>query len=228
MTIDQGPMTKGFTGALALAMLLGLFTASVIADDRPTVAEEDDALLERLIEESLDQAASIRGTIDRMRRAGKRIGDDADTGAETRRLQQRAVDDLNLLLELAKRQQRKQPSSSQPPPRERPDQRPMDPEPMPGDMEELMPMPGDPRQGDPGSKPSDADPAESTDRRDEGDDRETELAERRRLVKDVWGHLSPSEREELLNARSDEPLPRYEELVNAYFRALAERSRRGK
>ena len=45
------------------------------------------------------------------------------------------------------------------------------------------------------------------------------------LVKDVWGHLPPNVRAELLNVFSEKYLPKYEDLVRRYYEALAEKNR---
>lgn len=54
---------------------------------------------------------------------------------------------------------------------------------------------------------------------------EAEAARQRQLVKDVWGHLPPALREELLNVYSEKYLPRYEDLVRRYYEALAEKQK---
>jgi len=49
---------------------------------------------------------------------------------------------------------------------------------------------------------------------------------RDRLAKDIWGHLPPQLREELLNVYSEKYLPKYEDLVRKYYEALADESQR--
>lgn len=46
-----------------------------------------------------------------------------------------------------------------------------------------------------------------------------------RVVKDVWGHLPPHLRDQLLNVYGEKYLPKYEELVRKYYEVLAEQSR---
>ena len=53
-----------------------------------------------------------------------------------------------------------------------------------------------------------------------------EEALRQKLVKDVWGHLPPSLREQLLNVYSERYLPKYDEMVRKYYEALAEQNSR--
>lgn len=46
-----------------------------------------------------------------------------------------------------------------------------------------------------------------------------------RVVKDVWGHLPPHLRDQLLNVYGEKYLPKYEELVRKYYEVLAEQNR---
>ena len=48
---------------------------------------------------------------------------------------------------------------------------------------------------------------------------------KQRLAKDVWGHLPPQLRQELLNVYSEKYLPKYEDMVRRYYEALADESR---
>lgn len=48
-----------------------------------------------------------------------------------------------------------------------------------------------------------------------------------RVVKDVWGHLPPHLRDQLLNVYGEKYLPKYEDLVRRYYEVLAEQSRKG-
>jgi len=53
------------------------------------------------------------------------------------------------------------------------------------------------------------------------------LADRKELLKDLWGHLPPQVREQLLQSYSDEFLPQYELEIEKYFRRLAEEQAHG-
>jgi hypothetical protein len=76
----------------------------------------------------------------------------------------------------------------------------------------------------PGSKPGrgSAPARDSTTRLGRGDPQAVDLAEREALLKDLWGHLPPHAREQMLQASSDEFLPEYELEIEKYFRRLAE------
>ena len=49
---------------------------------------------------------------------------------------------------------------------------------------------------------------------------------RQRMAKDVWGHLPPALRQELLNVYSEKFLPKYDAMVRKYYEALAEQNRK--
>lgn len=48
-----------------------------------------------------------------------------------------------------------------------------------------------------------------------------EAARKKKLEMDVWGHLPPHLREELLNTYGDRMLPKYEQLVKQFYEALS-------
>jgi hypothetical protein len=60
-----------------------------------------------------------------------------------------------------------------------------------------------------------------------GESREGQaLAERkRRLQSDIWGHLPPALREQLLNTYGERMLPQYEDFVRRFYEALSEPKR---
>jgi hypothetical protein len=49
-----------------------------------------------------------------------------------------------------------------------------------------------------------------------------DLGDREQLLKDVWGHLPPHAREQMLQSHSDEFLPQYELEIEQYYRRLSE------
>jgi hypothetical protein len=64
---------------------------------------------------------------------------------------------------------------------------------------------------------------DSESRSRQGESQPASLADRKALVRDLWGHLPPQIREQMLQAHSDEFLPKYELEIEKYFRRLAER-----
>ncbi len=217
------------THTLFVVTLLASFTA-VRADDAPVPDDpETDELVRDLLGEAEDlveeaeTADSLKKALESMERASRRLGDDRDSGETTRDLQKQAIDSLDRLIELAKKR-KPQGSSNGSPPQDEPT---MEDE---GEGDEPMEEPAGP--GDSGGntggerRTDDENATESSDVTSAADAAAAALAERRRLVKDVWGHLPPAVRQELLNAYGDRALPKYESLVRAYYRALAEKSNR--
>lgn len=66
---------------------------------------------------------------------------------------------------------------------------------------------------------------DSTARLDPGSAEAVDMAEMQELIKDLWGHLPARVREQLLQAPTDEFLPKYELEIEKYFRRLAEEGR---
>jgi hypothetical protein len=66
---------------------------------------------------------------------------------------------------------------------------------------------------------------DSTTRLNQGAAAAVDMAEMQELLKDLWGHLPERVREQLLQAPTDEFLPKYELEIEKYFRRLAEEGR---
>lgn len=195
----------------------------------------DAELLNRLLGRSTGPATSGEDPLDKtvrsMRSAGDRLGR-RESGSETRNLQEEALREIDRLIELAKQKQNAPPQN--PPP----DSDPMQQTGQPRDRQQSQdsqasrtqqsqPMP-QPREGATAEQRRTEDKAaESSESQDPAAKQAADEARRREdLVKDVWGHLPPSLRQELLNVYSEKYLPKYEDLVRRYFEALAEQGRR--
>jgi len=197
---------------------------------------DDDSLLKSLGlgknqgtsgKNALDEA--VRG----MRSAQRRIETD-DTGKETRAIQEQVVKDLEEVIErLKKRQQQSQqnPSPSEQP--QSPDDSPSgeQKQPQPGKESQRQPQPQNSSKQQP--SPSQANSEKERDKAQDSSERLLDRArqkpkagDRDQLKNDVWGHLPPSVRQELLNVYSEKFLPQYEELIQRYYEALAERNKR--
>jgi hypothetical protein len=75
------------------------------------------------------------------------------------------------------------------------------------------------------SKPSDKPSEDSTDRLDKAKNKDTDSLAPDQLVKEVWGHLPQQIVEQMTRQSVDKFLPKYEQLIEDYFRSLAESSR---
>lgn len=138
-----------------------------------------------------------------MRKAESLIGN-RDTSPRTQEVQKRILADLDQLLQQTKQQCQ----GGQPKP--------------PSDAAKTAsntPANSQPAEGDPSGKPA----RDSTDRlakagKTEVDD-EQDLDE---LVKQVWGHLPEKVRSQMQNVSAEDFLPKYQKLIEEYYKRLAE------
>lgn len=185
----------------------------------------------------------------KMQSARERLAQ-ADRSPESKSLQQGVVDDLDKLI----RELEKPPAKSPPPPPQSSSPPPpmggSDNQPQPaGGQKSASPMGGQTGQPMPQKQPAGAKPqagttgnapageggnapqnaaAQSQDSAANTKSQQQRRAEeqmKQRLAKDVWGHLPPQLRQELLNVYSEKYLPKYEDMVRRYYEALADESR---
>ena len=158
------------------------------------------------------QVANPAETLDRvagaMREAGDLLGS-AENNERVRKLQDRAVEDLDALIEAAR--------APPPPSGGSPNQpKPNDEDQPPGD-----PKPGQPQQAAQSGAQAGTASAIRTDAEAEAEARRsTERAQQ--WIERVWGHLPEREREQLRQFGTEVFLPGYESLIEDYFRRLAE------
>jgi hypothetical protein len=86
------------------------------------------------------------------------------------------------------------------------------------ELEALIKQQPDAGQEKPGNRPA----RESTERLGHQDAQRTNPEAMQALVKRVWGHLPDRARQELQNVSAEEFLPKYREVIEDYFRRLAE------
>lgn len=70
-----------------------------------------------------------------------------------------------------------------------------------------------------------AQPQDSEERNGETPEGKNHAERKRKLESDIWGHLPPALREQLLNTYGERMLPQYEEMVRKFYDALSEPSR---
>ena len=166
----------------------------------------DLQLLEQLGDgEDLGQKSlDLLTTISRRMRAVEGRMSQQDTAETTQRLQQQIVADLALLIEQAQKEcsggQGKKSGT-----------------PKPGSK------PGSSKKG--GTGENAAANQQAKDARTAGEENAKTKAEfeaLRALPKDLWGHLPPKLREQLRSGLAEQFLPKYEQLIEAYYRRLAE------
>ena len=175
-----------------------------------------------------DEIDRLEQAIELMRTASEKIASE-DTSSETQKLQERAVKNLEELLELLKKQQNGRSRQSLPMDQQDQDQSQKQ-------RQKLKPGQGDPRNSGKNKRPgspndqngrrNDEKSNDSQERADPARSAAAEQTRRQSMVKDVWGHLPPHVREAMQNAFSEKYLPKYEELVKKYYEALAEKNKK--
>lgn len=174
-----------------------------------STSELDDELLRQLGEgedvgeETLDPLL----VISRRMRAVEDLIEGRNTSQPTQRLQRQIVEDLDLLIEQVKKQccdgqgegdGKKKPSGK----------------------------PGSGTKAGTGENKGKSRPAkDSTARTGKDADTLTEMERMKQMLKEVWGHLPPKIREQMQAGRPEEFLPKYERLIEDYYKRLAEEKR---
>jgi hypothetical protein len=185
-------------------------------DSQSQPAEAGDST-DRELEQSLDQGEADEAGLSplgklsrRMREVEDRLGA-RQAGGDTQKLQQRIVGDIDALIEELQRKQRKssQSQSSQ----------------GSQDSRRSQPKPSSSQSGSAGTGTTqtaqgDGPSRESTDAVRKDRQERPDLAEIQAQLKELWGHLPEKAREEMLQSSVDEFLPKYQLLIEEYFRRL--------
>lgn len=200
---------------------------------KPAPSPEDEELLKAVVPHSKNDDADeeidrLERAIEGMRRAQERITR-SDTSPETQKIQERVIKDLEDLLSLLKKQQKRRGSSQQ-------KSRQQSERQSEAERQRLQKEQGDPNNSSRTNPDGSADPnsgrrtndksVDSQERTDAARTLAAEQARRARMIKDVWGHLPPHVRERIEKSFSEKYLPKYEELVKKYYESLAEKNRK--
>ncbi len=234
------------TKAARFAAMLALAGFGLTAEEPRVPVSDDDRLFEKLLGDDPEPPERDRsdpndavapsvpaeppaavdpeavGRIEEHLHKAERLLAGGTAGEPTRVAQRAVIDELSRLIEAAKRASASSPASeqgadgrqTQPEGSGSPDTRPGEGEASPG-----------PAEGQPNGPPDrnrDGKAEESSDRLPERATHDLIRDFRSDLVRDAWGHLPPRLREQLLNSRSDQYLPRYDGLVRRYFESLAQ------
>ena len=142
----------------------------------------------------------LRRIMERMKLIEEKIAE-ADASQQTQKVQQEVLDDLSLLIEQLQKQcaQSQQSGKSQP-------------------SSSQKPKAGNSAAQRPSDKPS----PDSRERMDKAKKSKVAGLSPEQLVKEVWGHLPPKIVEQMTRQSVDKFLPKYEQLIEDYFRRLAE------
>jgi hypothetical protein len=221
--------------------------------DRPMPQPPPNEDKDKPQEDPTDEAAKLREKIAEEMRAAEKKLKDRDPGRDTRQLQDEALQNIDKLIDLARKppppqqqqqpmdgslppmggdQQQQQSDRSQPQPgtqqrpqsgrerRERREQRRRQVEQQArggGQRQQSQPQQGDQKGG--GQSPGDS---KQSGMGGIGSRRADQMAD---IVKDIWGHLPETLRQEVDHYYRDRFMPRYRDLVQEYYMRLAERER---
>lgn len=204
-------------------------------------APEDELLLKSLDpnrdKSEDDDVERLERAIAGMREAQQRV-EGKDAGRGTQDIQTRVVKDLDAIIEALQKPQSPPPNQNQDQ-QQKQDQQKQNQKQQSGRKKRKLSLKGrrelvqrqmqkQQGKGNEKQQPSQRDREKSPETSENQRMKKTEKTEQDRqqeLVKDVWGHLPPNVRAELLNVFSEKYLPKYEELVRRYYEALAEKNR---
>lgn len=191
------------------------------AESKPGEAE--------VIETPFDPIASLERIMTGMKLSVELLRK-SEAATATKTTQPQVVKDLDELIRKLESQSNSSPPppdpSQNPPPQENQEQQPGQQQPQPDPRNS-----GQPRQqpSQNGKTPEELPSKESSERKQPPAPpraRDT-LSGQQLYEKEVWGHLPPSLKRELLNIYSEKYIPQYEDLIRRYYESLAEGNRRG-
>ncbi len=221
-------LLKGLSGGLTGDLLDGLDEKSTVkkpdgnkgekSDTKPVAPVKgqktdnplDQELLKALREgEDIGESGNPLVRIgQKMRSAEELLGQGKET-QQARDLQNKIVADLDVLIKQLKQQQQKQKSAGEGKPG--------------GSQRSGVNQPGGSKSGSGEGNQASSGPArESTTQLRDGKAEAVDMAEMKKLLKYLWGDLPEKDREALLNSSDDRFLPKYELLLEKYFRRLSE------
>ena len=189
--------------AITLVVLALLTTDTPVPTSQP--ANVDDKLVKKLLGGESTTVDQVEAVLTGMDQASKKLEDDRDAGSQTQKIQRSVLDNLDQLIEQARknRSQSGQKSSVSRKQKKTPAPRPQPKQDRPKSAQTGANRSAPPDQKD--SKPP-------TSQKD-GKDR-TELAR-------GWGYLPGRDREEVMQGFDEEFLTRYREQIMQYYRDLA-------
>jgi hypothetical protein len=129
----------------------------------------------------------------------------------TQQLQGQILSDLAVLIKKLEQQCQSQNSSDSKPSKSQSQQAQRD------SVKQLKPG-----SGNPSSQPSNKPAKESSDRLSKNDTQKPDLDAIKGMLKDAWGQLPPHAREQMLQSPPEQFLPKYELLIEKYYKRLAE------
>jgi hypothetical protein len=167
----------------------------------PTEDPADLALRQDLIDGEdlgVEKENPLQKLVERMKQSQSRISG-RDISDETQKLQREISDQLTQLIEQAQKQSKSG-----------------------GGEGKAKSGKAGSKGGEEGGNPSSVPASESTQRVDRADSVERGSADVKDTIRRVWGHLPEKMREQMQNSLDEQFLPKYEKLIEDYYRRLAE------
>ncbi len=161
-----------------------------------------------LLEQELGQAAvdevqnPLLGIARSMRLVEGLIGEN-EAGEKTQKIQAEIVADIDTLLKRAQKKCQSCANQSQSVAQREPTE---------------QPKPSQPKEGKPGTQPA----TTSNVKPGKADSQAPDMAEMMAVIKQVWGELPEKERQQMLQSSIEEFLPKYADMIEQYFKRLAE------
>ena len=163
----------------------------------------NDLLEQELAEAAVDEAKNPLLSIARSMRLVEGLIDENESGQKTQQIQSEIIADIDSLLKRAKKKCQACSSQCQSVAQRKPTQ---------------PPKKSKPKEGSP--KPKAATTSNAKPGKAEGET--PDMAEMMAVIKQVWGELPEQDRQEMLQSSVEEFLPKYAEMIERYFKRLAE------
>ncbi len=163
----------------------------------------NDLLEQELAQAAVDEAQNPLLGIARSMRLVEGLIDEAESGQKTQKIQAEIIADIDILLKRAKKKCQSCASQCQSVAQRKPTK---------------PPKQSKPKEGSP--KPKLATTSNAKPGKAEGE--MPDMAEMMAVIKQVWGELPEKERQEMLQLSVEEFLPKYADMIEQYFKRLAE------
>ncbi len=163
----------------------------------------NDLLEKELGQSAVDEARNPLLGIARSMRLVEGLIDENRSGKQTQDIQDDIITDLDALLKRAKKKCQSCSSQCQSVAQRKPTD---------------QPKPSQPKEGSAKPKPA----TTSNAKPGKADGAAPDMAEMMAVIKQVWGELPEKERQQMLQSSVEEFLPKYAELIEQYYRRLAE------
>jgi hypothetical protein len=171
--------------------------------DQRRIDAWNELLEEELAESAVDEAQNPLLGIARSMRLAENLIEQSDSGEKTQKIQSEIIADIDTLLKQAKKKCQSCSSKCQSTAQRKPTQ---------------PPKKAKPKEGSPKPKPATTSNAKPGSAEGEMPD----MGEMMAVIKEVWGELPEQERQEMLQLSVEEFLPKYADMIERYFRRLAE------